>query len=111
MTVLKRVGPLMALLAATATAIQAQEPRRLAQSDSVPIDLATALASAGGLGGEPQILVGSLPGWIANRLTIPANARVLGAAFIGNTVVGIVDLPTSPEAAIADLKQGLATHG
>jgi len=63
------------LMAAPIIAGRAQEPRRLAQPDSVPLDPVTALVVGGGLGGDPQILVGSFPGWIANRLYMPTNAR------------------------------------
>jgi hypothetical protein len=90
---------------------RAQEPRRLATSDSIPLDLATALISAGGLGGDPQILVGSLPGWVSNRLYTPAGARVLGAAFIGQTAVGVMALADAPEAVIAELKRELPGRG
>lgn len=91
---------------------QAQEPRRLAQSDSVPLELVTGLVGAGGLGGgEPQILVGSLPGWIENHLYLPPSARVVGAAFLGTTVVGIVHVPDAPDAAIADYKRELPKLG
>src|SRR5476651_385481 len=99
-----------ALLFATSVA-RAQEPRRLVQSDSVPIELATALVSSGGLGGESQILVGSFPGWVSSRLYIPPGARVLGSAFIGTAVVGVVSLSTAPEVVTADLKRELATRG
>ena len=88
-----------------------QEPRRLATSDSIPADLASALISAGGLGGDPQILVGALPGWITNRIYIPANARVLGSAFNGQTVVGVLAMPDEPEAVIAELKREMPARG
>ncbi len=94
-----------------ASIARAQEPRRLATSDSIPLDLATALISAGGLGGEPQILVGSLPGWVGNRLYIPPTARILGAAFIGQTAVGVITLADAPDAAIAQLKRELPSRG
>ena len=88
-----------------------QEPRRLAQPDSVPFELASALIAAGGLGGEPQILVGSLPGWVSARIKTPANATVLGSAFIGSTVVGIISLPDAPDAVIVDMNRELAKQG
>ena len=104
-------GLVVAIFAVPFLAGRAQEPRRLVQADSIPIELATSLISAGGLGGEPQILVGALPGWIANRLYIPSNARVLGAAFLNSSVVGVMSVPDAPEAIIADLKRELAKHG
>ncbi len=90
---------------------RAQEPRRLATSDSIPVDLASALISSGGIGGDPQILVGALPGWIASRIYIPANARVLGSAFMGQTVVGVLAMADAPEVVIAELKRELPSHG
>jgi hypothetical protein len=102
----------LAMLAAFMLAVpgsgRAQEPRRLAQSDSIPVELATALISAGGLGGEPQILVGSLPGWIANRLYLPSNARVVGSAFIGSSVVGVLNVADAPESVTVVFKRELA---
>ena len=107
------------LIAAVAAVLQivpftvgnAQDPRPLTRSESVPIDLATALASSGGLGGEPQILVGALPGWATNKMYIPANARVIGSAFIGTTVIGVLHVAEDPEAIIATLKRELTTRG
>ena len=55
------MAAVFALLTSVGTA-QAQEPKRLLQSDSIPLDLAQALVSAGGFGGAPQILVGAMPG-------------------------------------------------
>jgi hypothetical protein len=43
------------LLAAVSVVSGAQEPRPLIQPDSVPLDLATALIGAGGLGGDMQM--------------------------------------------------------
>jgi hypothetical protein len=77
----------------------------------VPFDLASALIAAGGLGGEPQILVGSLPGWVSARIKTPANATVLGSAFLGSTVVGIISLPDAPDVVIADMNRELAKQG
>jgi hypothetical protein len=77
----------------------------------VPFELASALVGAGGLGGEPQILVGSLPGWVVGRIKTPPNATVVGSAFLGSTVVGILSLADSPETAIADMKRDLVNQG
>jgi len=103
----------LTLLCATAVAPRgrAQEPRRLATSDSIPVDLASALIASGGIGGDPQILVGALPGWINNRIYVPANARILGSAFIGQTVVGVMSVPDAPEAAIEEFKRELPSRG
>jgi len=90
----------------------AQEPRRLAQPDSIPIDLATALIAAGGIGSEPQILVGALPEWVAERIVIPAGSRVLGSAFQGTTVVGIASVPgTTGDSLMARVRRELLTRG
>ena len=99
------------LLAAVSFVSGAQEPRRLIQPDSVPIDLATALIGAGGLGGDMQILIGDLPGWVSERVPPPENATVLGSAFVGSSVVGILRVPDAPEAVIAALKQELPKRG
>ena len=104
-------APSALLLTIPLAAGLAQEPRRLTQPDSVPFDLASALIAAGGLGGEPQILVGSLPGWVSARIKTPANATVLGSAFLGSTVVGIISLPDAPDAVIADMNRELAKQG
>ncbi len=63
----------------------------MAEPDSVPLELAAALVSAGGFGGEPQILVGSVPEWIAPRIFVPSGSRVLGSAFLGTTIVAVDD--------------------
>ncbi len=99
------------LVVGIAASSGAQEPRRLSQPDSIPMELATALISSGGLPGDPQILVGSLPGWMTNRIYIAPNARVVGSAFIGTTAVAIVSSPDMPEPAMAALKRELATRG
>jgi hypothetical protein len=92
-------------------AVRSQEPRRLVTPDSVPLELVAALVTAGGFPGEPQILVGSMPEWITNRLYVPANARVLGSAFLGTTVVGIVSLPAASDTVIAEFKRELLRRG
>src|SRR5262245_56570134 len=102
-----RVAPILAL----ALAAGAQEPRRLAQADSIPVDLVTALVASGGLGGDPQILVGAMPGWAESRIVVPSNMRVLGSAFIGTTVVAVLRSSDSPEAAVAAFKNELPKRG
>lgn len=83
----------------------------MTQPDSIPAELATALISAGGMPGDPQILVGSLPGWLTSRLYVPSMWRVLGSAFIGTSAVAVVSSPDMPEAVIATLKRELSTRG
>jgi hypothetical protein len=107
MHVFCRVAPILAVAAAAG----AQEPRRLVQNDSIPLELVTALVASGGLGGDPQILVGSMPGWVENRIVVPANMRVLGSAFIGTTVVAVLRSSVSPEDAVATLKNELPKRG
>jgi hypothetical protein len=102
-----RVAPILAL----AVSARAQEPRRLLQADSIPLELVTALVASGGLGGDPQILVGALPGWVENRIVVPANMRVLGSAFIGTSVVAVLRSSDSPEAAVATLNNELPKRG
>src|SRR4029078_11362338 len=89
----------------------AQQPRRLAMPDSIPVELATALIAAGGIPGEPVILVGSLPEWFATRVTVPKTARVLGAASSGNVVVGIYSVRGAADTAVTELKTTLVSQG
>ena len=62
--------------AAPLTNAVAQEPRRLATLDSIPVELATALVASGGFGGEPIILVGALPEWFTSRVVVPAEGEL-----------------------------------
>ena len=61
--------------------------------------------------GRYVICVIAIPGWIANRIYVPANGRVLGSAFQGTTVVGVISVPDEPESVIADDKRELAGRG
>ena len=88
----KRIA-IAACVAISTRTVGAQDPRRLAQLDSIPIDLATALIGAGSVGSDPQILVGSLPEWVTQRIVIPPGARILGSAFQGTAVVGVASVP------------------
>lgn len=101
-----------ALIPLTPTA-SAQGQELLKQPASVPIELATALASAGGFGndGDPQILIDALPEWIATRLFVPSGARVLGSAFIGSTMVGVVNVPTASDTVLKDFERELQKRG
>jgi hypothetical protein len=89
----------------------AQQPAPLRQPEAVPFEVAAALVSAGGFSGEPQILVGSMPEWIANRVYIPSNARVLGSAFLGTTVVAVITLPSASDDIIAEFTRELLKRG
>lgn len=97
--------------AALCAPARSQESRRLAEPDSIPLELAASLAAAGGFGTEPQILVGSVPEWIAPRLFIPSGAHVLGSAFLGTTLVAIVTVPTTSDSVLADFRRGLLQRG
>lgn len=92
---------------------QAEGREPLRQPTSVPIDLATALASAGGFSGQgdPQILVGALPEWVAARLYVPPGGRVVGSAFLGSTVVGILSVPASSDTILAHVERELQRRG
>jgi hypothetical protein len=100
----------LAIAAALGTA-RGQEPRRLVQPDSIPLELAQALISAGGFQGEPQILVGSLPGWVTSRFYIPASARIVGSAFLGAVMVGVINVPSAPDSLLAEFKRELLSRG
>jgi hypothetical protein len=98
-------------MCAVASPARAQEPRRLAEPDSIPLDLAAALVSAGGFGGEPQILVGAVPEWIVPKLFVPPGARVLGSAFLGTTLVAVVSVSGASDSVLADFRRGLTQRG
>ena len=106
----RRWIPLVAIGVAI-QALAAQEPRRLAQPDSIPLELAGALIGSGGFTAEPQILVGMLPGWMNSRVFLPSNGRVLGSAFIGSVTVGVLSVSEQPDIAIAQFKTELAKRG
>lgn len=101
----------VAALAVTSHAASAQEARRLAQPDSIPLELAGALIASGGFGTEPQILVGMLPGWMNSRVFLPPTGRVLGSAFIGSVTVGVLAVSEPPDVAIEQFKNELAKRG
>jgi hypothetical protein len=106
----RRWIPLVAV-AVSIHSLAAQEPRRLAQPDSIPLELAGALIAAGGFSAEPQILVGMLPGWMNSRVFLPPGARVLGSAFIGSVTVGVLAVSEQPDIAIAQFTPELARRG
>ena len=106
----RRWIPLVAVGAAI-QALAAQEPRRLAQPDSIPLELAGALITAGGFTTEPQILVGMLPGWMNSRVFLPPNGRVLGSSFVGSVTVGVLAVSEQPDIAIAQFKPALVKRG
>lgn len=101
----------LALLAAPLRAGSAQEPRRLSQPDSIPLELATALLSAGAFGAEPEILVGAAPGWVMPRMYVPSGGRVLGSAFLGQSVTAIVEVPTGADTSISAVKSQFLERG
>jgi hypothetical protein len=89
----------------------AQSPALLAEPDSIPLALALALSTTAAFPREPQIVVGSMPGWVAAKLALPATARVLGSSLLGTTAVAVVSVSVSPDVAIADAKANLLAHG
>src|SRR5215475_8132811 len=107
----RRLPTSVTLVLAVSVAAAAQEPRRLTQPDSVPVELAGALMSAGGFGAEPQILIGAFPGWLTARIPVVSGTRVLGSAFIGTTTVAVVAATQEPATAIEQLKPELEKLG
>lgn len=103
--------PASVLAVLAMSTLAAQEPRRLNQPDSIPLDLATALMSAGGIGNDPQIMIGAVPGWMTPRIAVPANARILGSAFIGTTGLAIISTPDMPDAALMSVRRELQAKG
>jgi len=93
------------------SSLSAQEPRRLVEAESIPLELASALIAAGSIGGEPQILVGALPEWAANRIVVPPGGRVVGSGFLGMTVVAVVAVPSAPDSTVAEIKTQLLQRG
>lgn len=109
-----RVVPLFgipALACALGSVAHAQAPSR--QPDSVPTDLALALAASGGVGmmGDPQILVGELPVQFTSVVTVPRAARVVGAAYAQLTTIAVISVPTAPDSAIAHFGRALREQG
>ena len=100
-----------ALLVIALSSLSAQEPRRLAEAESIPLELASALISAGPLGGEPQILVGSMPEWASTRIVVPPGGRIIGSAFLGMTVVAVVSVSGAPDTVVANLKADFLQRG
>lgn len=105
------VATLFVLVSGAFSLAAAQEPRKLIEAESIPLDLAAALIASGGFGAEPQILVGSIPEWIANRIYVPAGARVLGSAFLGTTVTAVVSVVEPPDSALARFRRELQQRG
>lgn len=107
------VMPILLMVGAPVSAARAQEPRRLIRPDSVSLDLVAALVSSS-FGGEPQILPGAMPEWIANRVPLPPGARVLGSAFLGTTVISVISVisvASTSHSVLADFRRGLRAHG
>jgi hypothetical protein len=92
-------------------AAHAQDQAPLKQPEFIPYQLASALISAGPIGYDPQILVGSMPEWVSNKIVMPANAHVLGAAFIGTTAVAILALPPDADSVIPDMRREMMKRG
>ena len=99
------------LVAAVPVSAQNPDAAPLQRPESIPFELAAALTSAGGMSGEPQILVGSVPGWVADRIVVPTNGRILGSAFYGTTVVAILTTPTGDDSLLAGFKRDLMKKG
>jgi len=106
-----RSGAASALMVIAVSSISAQGPRRLAEAESIPLELASALISAGPLGGEPQILVGSVPEWAATRIIVPSGGRIIGSAFLGMTVVAVVAASGEPDTVVANLRTDFLQRG
>jgi hypothetical protein len=85
-----RVRAGLALLLVASLLHAQREPLR--QPASIPVELAASLAAAGGLTGEPLILVGEMPGWMSERLPLPSGAVVSGSAFTGMDGLAIIQL-------------------
>jgi hypothetical protein len=102
---------LVLALAAPFSRAATQAPAPLAHPDAIPFDLASVLLSTSSFAGEPQVLVGAAPGWILPRLYIPDGARVFGSAFLGQSVVTVIALPTNADTSTADISAALVQRG
>ncbi len=99
----------LAVLFLVPAVASAQEPRKLTTPDSVPFELAAALAT--GFPDEPQILVGAIPEWARERMVFPSGARLLGSAFMSSTVVAILKLSSEADTNLTDLRRTLQERG
>ncbi|HVX41908.1 MAG TPA: hypothetical protein VHB25_20270 [Gemmatimonadaceae bacterium] len=100
------------LAVAFAVRLGAQEPRRLAQPDSVPYETTVALIAAYSYGTDPQLMIGGMPEWAAQRLYVPPNGRVLGSAYLGSTATAVISLPVGNDsAAMAEVRGEFARRG
>lgn len=102
-----------AVLALLVPSVLLSQREPLRQPTSVPLDLAVALASSGGLGAgtDPQILVGELPEWMATNIHIPSSALILGAASMGTTTLGFLQLPQGDDSPFGELETELPKKG
>src|SRR5579872_456055 len=98
--------PMLLMLGVRVAVVRAQEPRRLLRPDSVSMELAGALIG-GSFGGEPQILAGAIPEWIASRIPVPSGAQVLGSAFLGTTMMAIFNVPSTSDSVLVDFRRAL----
>jgi len=102
-----------AVLVAAAVARSGAQMEPLKQPTSIPMELASALVSAGGFGSgsEPQILVGSAPEWLTPRLYMPSGARIVGSAFYDRTTVVVMSVPLSHDTVLKELDREMKTKG
>src|ERR1035437_1189946 len=93
--------------------VRAQGNEPLSQPKTVPIELVTALVGSRGVSGPdgPWILVGSAPEWVMPRIVVPSGGRVLGAAFLGTTVLTIINIPLAGDSVIPELRRSLLDRG
>lgn len=108
-----RLHPLQLFLAALLPASANAQQERLTQPASIPFELALALTGSGGLGSdaEPQILVGGIPEWALNRVALPTGWRPVGSAFLGTTVIGVLEIPTANDSLIQRFQRHLERYG
>lgn len=99
------------VLGAHSTHAQGREPLRR-PPETIPTELALALLSGTfGSNGEPQLLVGEMPEWVASRLALPMGTRVVGSAFAGNVVQVVISIPIPQDSAAERLDHSLRQGG
>jgi hypothetical protein len=111
MCVVRLAGAICVLAGIAGSGVQAQVLAR--QPDSVPTELALALASSGGLGSpaDPQILVAQLPAQFTSVVQVPRSAKVIGSAYSAATTLAVISMPTQPDSALDHFGRALREQG
>jgi hypothetical protein len=113
MTIRIRLVCLAGTVAVASTGSVAAQQTRLTE-EAIPRELATALMSIPRpvpAWDSPQIWIGSVPQNLSRRLFIPSNARVIGGAGAGASMIAVVSMPGSQATVRSDLRRELGKLG